>query len=260
MTQTQGAAPLLAQVAVSDATIYYDKLYTYLVPARLEGHIFVGSMVLAPFGRGKARPRVGVVVEFLSDQSPHTRIKELWDAAPQEAGLSDELLGIVRWLRETTFCTWFEAVRAVLPRGAQYDIRRDGDTWLLQKKLERITEVVYTLADAPDTGPRKLTDKQQAVLHALAHGPQSRAQLCEALGVTDAVPQGLVKRGLVLQGKRDQKPQEDFSFAPRWSTQDESVASVALSPAQREVADGLLACLAEEKPKPALLYGVTGSG
>lgn len=262
MTQTQGAAPLLAQVAVSDATIYYDKLYTYLVPARLEGHIFVGSMVLVPFGRGKARPRVGVVVELACEEAPNARIKELWDAAPQEAGLSDELLGIVRWLRETTFCTWFEAVRAVLPRGAQYDIRRDGDAWQLQKKLERITEVVYTLAGegTPDTGPRKLTDKQRAVLDALATGPQSRAALCEALGVTDAVPQGLVKRGLVLQGERDQKPQEDFSSAPRWAKDSESEADLTLSPAQRQVADGLLACLAEEKPKPALLYGVTGSG
>lgn len=262
MTHAQGAAPLLAQVAVSDATIYYDKLYTYLVPARLEGHIFVGSMVLVPFGRGKARPRVGVVVELAHNSDVPKQIKKLWDAAPQEAGLSDELLGIVRWLRETTFCTWFEAVRAVLPRGAQYDIRRDGDVWQLQKKLERITEVVYTLADtdAPDTGPRRLTVKQQAVLDALVSGPQSRAALCESLGVTDAVPQCLVKRGLVLQGERDQTPQDDFSFAPRWSTQDESVAGVALSPAQRQVADGLLACLAEEKPRPALLYGVTGSG
>ena len=37
------------QVAVSGATFHFDKLYTYLLPPRLEGAVFVGSMVLVPF-------------------------------------------------------------------------------------------------------------------------------------------------------------------------------------------------------------------
>ena len=47
---------LLAQAAVNDANIHFDKLYSYRIPAELAGRIFPGSMVLVPFGRGsKAR-------------------------------------------------------------------------------------------------------------------------------------------------------------------------------------------------------------
>ena len=49
------------QVAVSGATFHFDKLYTYLLPPRLCGAVFLGSMVLVPFGRGN-KPRMGVVL------------------------------------------------------------------------------------------------------------------------------------------------------------------------------------------------------
>lgn len=43
---------LLAQAAVNDANIHFDKLYSYRIPAELAGRVFPGSMVLVPFGRG----------------------------------------------------------------------------------------------------------------------------------------------------------------------------------------------------------------
>ena len=46
---------LLAQAAVNDANIHFDKLYSYRIPAELAGRVFPGSMVLVPFGRA-ARP------------------------------------------------------------------------------------------------------------------------------------------------------------------------------------------------------------
>ncbi len=42
------------QVAVSNATFHFDKLYSYSVPAHLQDRVFVGSMVLVP-----VRPRRG---------------------------------------------------------------------------------------------------------------------------------------------------------------------------------------------------------
>ena len=36
------------QVAVSNATFHFDKLYSYSVPAHLQDRVFVGSMVLVP--------------------------------------------------------------------------------------------------------------------------------------------------------------------------------------------------------------------
>ena len=42
------------QVAVSNATFHFDKLYSYSVPAHLQDRVLGGSMVLVPFGGGAA--------------------------------------------------------------------------------------------------------------------------------------------------------------------------------------------------------------
>ena len=51
----------IAQVAVDQATIHFDKLYSYRVPAELQDHVWPGSMVLVPFGRGD-HARMAVVL------------------------------------------------------------------------------------------------------------------------------------------------------------------------------------------------------
>ena len=53
----------LAQAAVNDANIHFDKLYSYLIPAQLAGKVFPGSMVLVPFGLGN-KARMAVVLAF----------------------------------------------------------------------------------------------------------------------------------------------------------------------------------------------------
>ena len=105
--------PLVAQVAVSGATIHFDKLYSYLVPQSLAQRVHTGSMVLVPFGRG-SKARMGVVLAA-GEEPAGAKLKELYDAAPEEARLSPELLALVHALREGTFCTYYEAVKAIIP-------------------------------------------------------------------------------------------------------------------------------------------------
>ncbi|MGD9559390.1 MAG: primosomal protein N' [Oscillospiraceae bacterium] len=254
--------PLAARVAVADATIYYDKQYTYTVPTRLEGHIFVGSLVLVPFGRGKARPRTGVVLQLEEEAAVRSGQKELLAAAPPSAALTDELLGLVRHLKERTFCTWFEAVRTVLPQGAQYRAVQQGDgTWALQEQLPRASETVYALPEEPVATPdkaRALTEKQKRVLEALKVGPLPQAELCAACEVTAAVPRGLLRRGLVATTRRQRQPDAALpGFAP---LQAAAAAPYDLTPGQAAVADALAGRIGQPKPRAALLYGVTGSG
>lgn len=267
MTQLPLAESFFAGVAVADATMYYDKVYTYRVPALLEGHIFVGSIVAVPFGRGKAKPRIGVVVNMRQESGQSLRTKDILDAAPQDAALPEEMLAMASWLKDTTFCTWFEAFRAVLPRGAQYILRHTENGYALQKRLERTSETVYACADAAlnkqQTG-KKTTKKQQMVLDCLANSPKTAAEICTELEITSAVVQGLLKQGLLRQIKRDKKAQEEHGTAPRWSGKnmqgENYLAGLKLSLQQSEVSKKLICCMEEKKPKPALLHGVTGSG
>ena len=104
----KGAArlPQIAKVAVSDATIHFDKLYSYRIPLELEGRVWPGSMVLAPFGAGN-HPRMAVALECAEDPAPDARLKTLLDAAPEEARLTPDLIALARFLKDRTFCTRF---------------------------------------------------------------------------------------------------------------------------------------------------------
>ena len=124
--------PKTVGVAVSSAAFHFDKLYTYAVMPDQQNQVRLGSMVLVPFGRG-SRPRMGVVLAC--DAEPESaKLKYIFDVAPASACLTEELLELVRFLKARTFCTWYEAVKAVIPYGAQYKpaLAADGVTPVLQ--------------------------------------------------------------------------------------------------------------------------------
>lgn len=241
--------PLVAQVAVSGATIHFDKLYSYLVPQGLAKRVHTGSMVLVPFGRG-SKARMGVVLAAGEEPGPAARLKALYDAAPEEARLSPELLALVHALREGTFCTYYEAVKAIIPYGAQYRAVEMGGVPRLQKQLVRHTEWAYSRAEAP----RKFTPKQSAAWQALAGGPLGQSAL-EAAGISRDVLERMEKKGMLAREKRDKElelyGQYGFDAAPQ---------PVRLSAEQQRAYDALAPGLSQKKPQPALLYGVTGSG
>ena len=140
--------PKTVGVAVSNATFHFDKLYTYAVMPDQQEAVRLGSMVLVPFGRG-SKARMGVVLAC--DEEPeHAKLKYLFDVAPASACLTPELLRLVHFLKERTFCTYYEAVKAVIPYGAQYKpaLAADGVTPVLQKQLTRHTENSYKLVGA----------------------------------------------------------------------------------------------------------------
>ena len=241
--------PLVAQVAVSGATIHFDKLYSYLVPQGLAKRVHTGSMVLVPFGRG-SKARMGVVLAAGEEPGPAARLKALYDAAPEEARLSPELLALVHALREGTFCTYYEAVKAIIPYGAQYRAVEVGGVPRLQKQLVRHTEWAYSRAEAP----RKFTPKQSAAWQALAGGPLGQSAL-EAAGISRDVLERMEKKGMLAREKRNKElelyGQYGFDAAPQ---------PVRLSAEQQRAYDALAPGLSQKKPQPALLYGVTGSG
>ena len=51
----------IAQVAVDNATIHFEKRYSYRIPPPMQGRVWPGSLVLVPFGRGD-KPRMAVVL------------------------------------------------------------------------------------------------------------------------------------------------------------------------------------------------------
>ena len=243
--------PKTVGVAVSNATFHFDKLYTYAVMPAQQDAVRLGSMVLVPFGRG-SRARMGVVLAC--DAEPESsKLKYLFDVAPASACLTPELLKLVYFLKERTFCTYYEAVKAVIPYGAQYKpaVAADGVTPVLQKQLTRHTENSYQLAGELPAKP-KPTAKQLAAVALLSGGPRTQGEL-EEKGISRAVLDNLCTKG-VLACTRVNRSIDLYASIP---FQNEPIA---LTEEQQAAYDALLPHLEDTAPHSALLYGVTGSG
>ena len=243
--------PKTVGVAVSNATFHFYKLYTYAVMPDQQDTVKLGSMVLVPFGRG-SRARMGVVLAC--DAEPESaKLKYLFDVAPASACLTPELLRLVHFLKERTFCTYYEAVKAVIPYGAQYKpaVAADGVTPVLQKQLTRHTENSYRLVGGLPQKP-KPTAKQLAAVALLGGGPRTLNEL-EDKGISRAVLDNLCAKG-VLECSKVNKSIDLYSSIPLKNE------PICLTAEQQAAYDALLPKLEDDAPHSALLYGVTGSG
>ena len=243
--------PKTVGVAVSNATFHFDKLYTYAVMPDQQDAVRLGSMVLVPFGRG-SRARMGVVLAC--DAEPESsKLKYLFDVAPASACLTPELLKLVYFLKERTFCTYYEAVKAVIPYGAQYKpaVAADGVTPVLQKQLTRHTENSYQLAGELPAKP-KPTAKQLAAVALLSGGPRTQGEL-EEKGISRAVLDNLCTKG-VLACTKVNRSIDLYASIPLKNE------PIVLTEEQQAAYGALLPHLEDTAPHSALLYGVTGSG
>ena len=164
--------------------------------------------------------------------------------------MTPDLLELVRFLKERTFCTWFEAVKAVIPYGAQYRPATVDGRPVMQSRLTRSTESLQTgpcIARKAKAGPRQL-----AAVEALKSGPLTARQLDE-VGISRATLDGLVKKGILTAAEQD-KALDLFAAIPF------DPQPLTLSAEQQQVFQELLPGLEDDKPHAALLHGVTGSG
>lgn len=92
-----------------------DQLYTYEVPEELNSRVAIGTRVIVSFGKGD-NP-VEAYVMGLHNDAPSWTVKPI--RAVFEAGghLTESQTVLCRWLRETTLCSWTEALITMIPSG-----------------------------------------------------------------------------------------------------------------------------------------------
>ena len=114
---------MIAKIAVSAATFAIDKPYSYLVPATMT--LQPGLRVMVPFGRSN-RHTEGVVIEVTDgDEKGLKTVASVLDDAPV---LTMRMLQLAQFMRSRYFCTFFDAVRVMLPAGLWF---RQKDTYAL---------------------------------------------------------------------------------------------------------------------------------
>ncbi len=102
-------------VALENTAYHFDNLYDYAVPAELAKRAKPGARVIVPFGNGNAK-RQGVILR-INDTKPDGRLKKISDIKDSEPLIDGDLLKLVFWLKDRTFCTYFDAFKCILPSG-----------------------------------------------------------------------------------------------------------------------------------------------
>ena len=104
---------MIAQVAVSCAIFAIDQPYSYRIPQGMQ--ILPGMRVVVPFGRANRRTEAIVLGVQTGSEDKLKAIEQLLDDAPV---MTDEQLRLAAFVRERYFCTYYDAVKAILPAGS----------------------------------------------------------------------------------------------------------------------------------------------
>lgn len=110
----------LVKVAVSGAALNYDRLYSYLIPNEICADDLPGRRAVVPFGNGNKK-RVALIME-VDDYQPDMKLKPICSLVDDEPVVGEEMLKMVAYLKETTLCTFFDALRTIIPAGLGVNI------------------------------------------------------------------------------------------------------------------------------------------
>ena len=114
---------MIAKIAVSAASFAIDKPYSYFCPEEME--ILPGMRVMVPFGRSN-RQTEGVVLAVEAGKSDG--LKPVFRPLDEEPMLSGTMLRLAAFMRERYFCTFYDAIRTMLPAGLWFQSK---DTYCL---------------------------------------------------------------------------------------------------------------------------------
>ena len=109
---------MIARIAVSAANYAIDKPYSYLIPQGMT--LRPGQRVQLPFGRGNRRCE-GIVLTV--EEAEEEGLKAVECCLDPEPILTEHQLRLAAFLRERYFCTYYDAVRGMLPAGLWFSAK-----------------------------------------------------------------------------------------------------------------------------------------
>ena len=194
---------MIAKIAVSAATFAIDKPYSYCVPQDMQ--VQPGMRVMVPFGRSN-RHTEGVVLSVEAGNG--AGLKTLARCLDEEPVLSETMLRLAAFMRERYFCTFYDAIRAMLPAGL----------WFASKDT-------YTLTEDRSWQEKTLrqADGKAVLEHLLSVGGSAAGN-----ALREIVPdeERLEKAVTYLLGKKWITAQRDFSR--RTGDKQQLIASLAV--------------------------------
>ena len=148
---------MIAKLAVSAANFAIDKPYSYHIPENLT--VMPGQRVTVPFGRGNRRCE-GVVLSV--EEGSEENLKAIEQVLDPEPVVSAYQLRLAAFVRERYFCTFYDAVRAMLPAGLWFQSKStvsltEDRSWQEKNVKNEDAQVILNLLnDLGGQGPEQL--------------------------------------------------------------------------------------------------------
>ena len=208
--------PRIAKIAVEAATYAIDKPYSYVLPDTMDAA--VGCRVLVPFGRGNHSSE-GLILS-IEEALPTQPLKSVRLILDNEPLVSQKEIKLALWMVKRYFCTFYDALRTILPAAVWYHYR---EIWTLIR--QDISE---------------LNEKESAVCQTLLQGAAERDTLKEQFGENVIqVLQTLQKKGYVQMHTETRRKVQDKNLKMAALTVDLETALSQIPPRRksaREVA------------------------
>ena len=196
---------MIAKIAVSAATFAIDKPYSYAIPREMA--LQPGMRVMVPFGRSNRRCE-GVVLRL--EEGSEEKLKFVERSLDEAPVLSSLMLHLAAFLRERYFCTFYDAVRAMLPAGLWF---QSQDTYALTEEGRQQEKI----SRQPDAQTILLLLKE---LGGQAQGKQLRQLVNDEEAFEKAVAYLLRKKWITAQRE----------LLPRTKDKSEAIAALAVPP------------------------------
>ena len=135
---------LMAEVVLDGATGSFDKCYTDAIPNLLLSKAKPGCRITIPFGKGNTKKQGMILSVFEGETTEKT--KEILSVIDDNPILSDEMLTMCKWLKNNIFCTYYDAIHAMLPAGLNYRLSEcyvSNDEFLSKTLLSEQEQQVY---------------------------------------------------------------------------------------------------------------------
>lgn len=235
----------VAKIALSGTALSFDTQYSYNMPQSLVSKAQPGSRVIVPFGRGN-RKRLGFITRLYECGHMREELKNVISIVDEQPLVNEEMLKLIFWLKENTFCTYFEAYKTLVPIGYDYN-------------LSTHYKAVNAYVDA------ELSEDEQSLFNAfmLAESQREKDLLMDSRGDAKkkALVEALIEKGVIEEADILKRKVGDETIRMVKLTNAFLDAEVGgkITPKQQQVIDLLAQCETASIKEICYMLGVTQS-
>lgn len=235
-------------VIINNPSRAVDRIFTYTADESVK----TGDFVRVPFGKGNKLSDGLVVSE--NEQENREGLKEV--ACKGEMIVDEKRLSLLIWLRDKYLCSYYDALRVILPPG----IMKKGKASFTGRNDKVKKFAVYTEKEGDDIGKAIEKMRLRAPSQARALEVLSQVKRCavtdleQIASTTRSAINALVKKGFAKE--EDVKIERD----PLKEIKIEKTTPYSATKEQKTAIDYITNSVKADRFEEILLRGVTGSG